>query len=249
MHGHDFNRIVAGIHIRQCKEIGEAFLESVMSGEIARLLLASQFVEKNFGVFKFGGVTAAGGPAECEPRALDTIAQIAAQAMRKSCGKHGTYALQPAARIVIQQRNAGRIVHRFPHRVARAFDKRRKLCRRQSTPRRAQQREPRRAIGRMHQCARQCVKILHYLLFAQPLNFDRAIAYAGLLQSRHDVIEMTAVAHEYRNGSLRVRGACRPRDVDHALRFVRALAEEMPLHRLAFRRRMVRDRGRIGHCA
>ena len=101
----------------------------------------------------------------------------------------------------------------------------------------------------MRQRARQCVQVLHYLLLTQPLDFDRAIAHTGLLQRRHDVIEMAAVAHQYGDRSIRIRGTRRPRDLDHALRFVGALVEKMPLHGVARGRGVMRNRRRVRHRA
>ena len=114
VHGHDFDCIVTGIHVRQRINSGEALRQRAVRGKIARIVFVRQHVEENFGVFEFGGIAAARRPAECQPHAFDAIAQIAAQAMRAGRIEHAAHAFEPAARVVIEQCNALRIVHRFP---------------------------------------------------------------------------------------------------------------------------------------
>ena len=248
VHRHDFHCVGAGVHVGQREEFGETVRQRIVIGEVTRLVLVGELVEKNLGVLELGRIGAARRAAEREPYAFDAIAQVAAQALRQRGIEHDADAFQPAARIIVEQLDARVVAHRFPYRIPPAFHQRGELDGGEPAPRCPQHGKPCGAIRQVRKRTCQRIEILHHLFFSQPLDLNRAIAKCGLFQRWHDVIEMAAITHQDGDRALRMLCARGLRDLDHAPRFVFALIEQMPTHRVSFERRMVCDRGRIRYC-
>src|SRR5882762_2784858 len=223
MDGHDLDRVLRRLYVG----LGvEAAVDLVLErGEIdlARLFQALELVEEDLGVLEVGLALDARGAAEREPRALDALAQGAAQPVLDERLQDLAHAVDA---LLAVGREVGDVLHpvedeEFPARelVAALFDaaggEEQEIGEGEAAPGSAQAREPGDAVPEVQERARQRVEVLHHLLLAELLDVEGAEAHARLLERRHDLVEVSAVADKDRLAARRS-----PDDSDDLLCFL-----------------------------
>ena len=252
MDGHDLEPLV-GLQVGQRVEIGEPVLERRPDRRSRPLPRATRDSRSRFRRPR---------GRSCPPRRPGRKAQTRRRRPARAASRGNARRDTPAARRAPARSRArpsaesaatrAVVVHQLPHRALRvAAGERVEVGERQPAPRRAQQREPGEPVGRMRERARQRQQVLHHRAVAELLDLDRAEAQAGVLQLRHDLAQVAAVAHQDGDDRFRVLAPRLRDDLGHSRRLPRAVAVEERMHadRRAGQHRARRDRRRVRHRA
>ena len=246
---------VGRAQVRGAEEVLEVLLEARAVGEVAGLVDGVEAVEEGLGVLEVRRRVEARGAAEREPRALHALAKRSAQPLRQRAGEDGRDALEARPRVGVERRKPRGVGDELGHGALVAAGERQQVRKCQAAPRGPQHREPRRAVGRVGQGARERDEVADALPLAQRRDVHGAQAQPRPAQGRHDAVEVRAVPHEDRHGAAGPLRAGRGHEVDDAARFViaRAIAilvhEQVPAHRLARQRVVECRRHREAHRA
>src|SRR5437773_1262792 len=232
--GHDLDRVLRRLYVGLGVEAAVDLVLERREVDLARLFKALELVEEDLGVLEIGLAFDARRAAECEPRALDALAQGTAQPVlhqRREDRAGAVDALLAIGRevgdiahLVVDERAAAGV--RAAAFLAPAGREEQEIGEGEAAPGRAQAREPGDAVAEVQERARQGVEVLHDLLLAELLDVEGAEAHARFLERRHDLVEVRAVADEDR---LAARSL--PDDSNDLLRFLLAVVAAVPGHR------------------
>src|SRR5258706_3384468 len=250
--GHDLDRVLRRLDVGLGVEAAVDLVLERGEVDLARLFQAIELVEEDLGVLEVGLALDARGAAEREPRALDALAQGAAQPVlhqRREDRADAVDALLAIGREVgdvahlveDERAAAGVLAAAF---LAPAGGEGEEIGEGEAAPGRAQAREPGDAVAEVQERARQRVEVLHDLLLAELLDVEGAEAHARFLERRHDLVEVRAVADEDR---LAARSL--PDDSNDLLRFLLAVVAAVPGHGGASKSALVRRSGKVRHGA
>src|SRR5881296_3151374 len=250
--GHDLDRVLRRLYVGSGVEAAVDLVLERREVDLARLFKALELVEEDLGVLEVGLALHARRAAECEPRALDALAQRAAQPVLHQRREDRADA---ADALLAIGREVGDIAHLVEDEraaagvLAAAFlappgREEQEIGEGEAAPGRAQAREPGDAVAEVQERARQRVEVLHHLLLAELLDVEGAEAHARLLEHRHDLVEVRTVADEDR---LAARSL--PDDSNELLRFLLAVVAAVPGHGGAGKRWLVRRSGKVRHGA
>src|SRR5947209_815120 len=248
--GHDLDRVLRRLYVGLGVETAVDLVLERREVDLARLFQALELVEEDLGVLEIGLAFDARRAAEREPRALDALAQRAAQPVlhqRREDRAGAVDALLAIGREVgdiahlveDERAAAGVLAAAF---LAPAGREEQEIGEGEAAPGRAQAREPGDAVAEVQERARQRVEVLHDLLLAELLDVEGAEAHARFLERRHDLVEVRTVADEDR---LAARSL--PDDSNDLLRFLLAVVAAVPGHGGAGGRRLVRRSGKVRH--
>ena len=198
MHRHDLDALLAR-RIRLRLDIPEQRVQLRRVVEIAMPLGARKQREELLSRELRRLVVEAIGAVELAPRPLHPTGERCAVAVIERARQHARYVCQPVAAVVAQAietiGSSQQLANRFVGVAAQRFE----IRPAQAAPGRAQHRQPRDAIGRMQQRAREPRKILRGLLFLERVDFHGVHRPAVRAQPFAQPVEVSATLHEHRD--------------------------------------------------